>query len=135
MTAIPEGPIDLPAILADMRSLSRTDGSHAVTKMQVEIWADRIERASQQANAAMAQQLVSLRGFAAAILPMDEDFIGDVDGGQLQDAAEKHGLLVAIEVSEPCGEGCNCADYGDFPQTCYRPTDTLRTAIAEQANG
>jgi hypothetical protein len=70
-----------------------------------------------------------LGAFAASILNLNEDWIGDVDGGTLQDAAEKCGLLQAVEVSEPCGEGCNCAGYGDFPQTCYRPTETMKRAM------
>lgn len=70
-----------------------------------------------------------LGAFAASILNLDEDWIGDVDGGTLQDAAEKYALLQAVEVTEACGEGCNCAGYGDFPQTCYRPTDTMKRAM------
>jgi hypothetical protein len=53
-----------------------------------------------------------------------------IDGGTLQNAAVKHGLLAEHEVAEPCGDGCNCASYGDFPQTCYRPTDTMKRDAA-----
>ena len=38
---------------------------------------------------------------------------GDIDGGTLQDLAEKHGILVPEIRHEPCGEFCNCA------QVCY----------------
>lgn len=38
---------------------------------------------------------------------------GDIDGGELQDLAEKHGILVPEIRHEPCGEFCNCA------QVCY----------------
>jgi hypothetical protein len=72
----------------------------------------------------------SLRGFIYEIMPLDEEWIGDVDGGTLQNAAVKHGLLAEHEVAEPCGDGCNCASYGDFPQTCYRPTDTMKRDAA-----
>jgi hypothetical protein len=44
----------------------------------------------------------------------------DVDGGTIQDYAEQCGLLVRVEVTEPCGERCWCAEYGDFPQRCLR---------------
>lgn len=71
-----------------------------------------------------------LRGFVVAILPMDADWIGDVDGGTLQDAAEVHGLIARTPVTEPCGEACNCAEVGDFPQDCFRPTPTMKRAQA-----
>src|SRR6185437_12473237 len=45
---------------------------------------------------------------------------GNWDGGDLQDLGVKHGLLVPIEATEPCGEACVCVEYDDFPQTCYR---------------
>lgn len=34
---------------------------------------------------------------------------GDIDGGELQDLAEKHGILVPEIRHEPCGDSCNCA--------------------------
>ena len=45
----------------------------------------------------------------------------DVDGGWIQDYATDVGILVAVPVTEPCGEGenCVCAEYG-FPAECYR---------------
>lgn len=52
---------------------------------------------------------------------------GDIDGGELQEAAHKHGLLRAESVSEPCGEDCGCVEYHgltngrfDRPITCFR---------------
>jgi len=51
--------------------------------------------------------------------------LGDIDGGDLQDKAEALGLLVGVTVTEPCGEGCNCMDWDDFPQTCYRIPEWL----------
>lgn len=39
--------------------------------------------------------------------------------------AEEHGLMEKVEVAEPCGETCQCAEYGPFPLTCYRRTDLL----------
>ncbi|QQP96462.1 hypothetical protein [Lysobacter enzymogenes] len=67
--------------------------------------------------------------FAVEILNLDADWIGDVDGGMLQDAAVKHGLLDPVEVAEPCGEGCNCSAYGEFPHECFRPTPIMQAAI------
>lgn len=45
-----------------------------------------------------------------------------MDGGEIQDWGEELGLLVRVEATEPCGEGCVCAEYtNDFPTDCYRP--------------
>jgi hypothetical protein len=44
----------------------------------------------------------------------------DLDGGSVQDRAEEIGLLIRVRVTEPCGEDCNCTEYGDFPQMCLR---------------
>lgn len=52
---------------------------------------------------------------------------GAPDGGDLQDAAVKYGLLIGHEVTEPCGENCNCAGYGDdWPMECFRMADFMR---------
>jgi len=46
---------------------------------------------------------------------------GELDGGELQDLLLEAGILVPVEVAEPCGENCNCADYDcEFPTTCNR---------------
>lgn len=48
---------------------------------------------------------------------------GTADGGDIQEWGVKHGVLVAVEMKEPCGENCNCArDCGEWPVTCYRKT-------------
>ena len=91
----------------------------------------RIAELEARNAASERDDLRKLRGFAAAMLDWDMDGIGDVDGGTLQDLAEHHGLLVPVQVSEACGEMCLCADYGDFPQTCYRKSETLKRAFAE----
>lgn len=44
----------------------------------------------------------------------------DIDGGTLQDMAEKAGALERRTVTEPCCEQCACADCGaDFPTECF----------------
>lgn len=54
----------------------------------------------------------------------------ELDGSQIQEWGEQLGLLRGIEVTEPCGDGCNCDEMtgGDFPMTCYRPTDLAGAA-------
>jgi hypothetical protein len=70
-----------------------------------------------------------LRAFAQAVM-VEWPETYDLDGGDLQDIAVKHGLLKTLEVTEPCGEHCFCAEYhGDFDApggvTCYRRTPLL----------
>lgn len=46
-----------------------------------------------------------------------------MDGGDIQDWGVECGLLKAVTVSAPCGEGCVCDAYdGTYPTECYRPT-------------
>ena len=73
---------------------------------------------------ALKAQCEKLRAFANAVMDCWPD--GDVDGGFLQEEAIHHGLLAPHEVTEPCNpDGCQCAEYGDFPQICYRRTSIL----------
>ena len=66
----------------------------------------------------------SLRAFAQSVMQSWPEG-GDIDGCDLQDKAEKHGLLRPETRTEPCGENCWCEEYDDFPQTCYRKTALL----------
>ncbi|MBF6615543.1 MAG: hypothetical protein ITG07_02335 [Candidimonas sp.] len=50
---------------------------------------------------------------------------GSFDGGDIQDAAVKHGLLSIEQREEECGAVCACSEYG-FPATCYRKTALLQ---------
>ena len=65
-----------------------------------------------KAIVAAVEEIEELQAFARIVMecwPM-----GDLDGGALQDAAEKHGLLKPETRNAPCtpdGEGCNCAEY------------------------
>lgn len=64
-----------------------------------------------------------LRSFAQKVVDAHRD--GDVDMGDVQDWALDAGLLERIEVTEPCGDRCACAEEGDFPLTCLRSTALL----------
>ena len=46
--------------------------------------------------------------------------LSDIDGGSAQDEMVRIGVLVIHQAAEPCGEGCVCAEYGEFPHDCYR---------------
>jgi hypothetical protein len=74
------------------------------------------------------------KGFAMSILDehRQDGYPSDVDGGTIQDAAVKYGLLVEREVTEPCGETCTCAEVTDFPTTCFFKSDAAIAATKEQ---
>lgn len=67
-----------------------------------------------------------LRAFAQDVMAWWPEF-GDIECADLQDLAEKHGLLKLVTMSGPCDdESCSCADLGaEFPTTCYRRTPLL----------
>jgi hypothetical protein len=65
-----------------------------------------------------------LRAFAFDVMEAWPD--GGLDGGELQDIAVKHGLLIPETRIESCGENCTCVDYG-FPTNCHRRIDWLLT--------
>lgn len=94
-------------------------------------WADTLSEMADGSEcvidfALMARDLLALRAFANDVIG---DELGDVDGGTLQDLAEKHGLLKRVEMKGPCREeGCACAgmlDAEDWPSVCYRRTSLL----------
>jgi hypothetical protein len=70
-----------------------------------------------------------LAKFAILVLEESRDELTDLDGGWLQDTAEECGLLVRVEVTEPCGDVCQCAEYGDFPQECLRYPEEIKTLV------
>jgi len=60
---------------------------------------------------------------------------GDIDGGQFQELATKHGILAEEERIAPCEgrESCWCSDYGGpGPTTCYRKAQWLAAPDKEQ---
>lgn len=71
--------------------------------------------------------LSKLEQFALAVLEQSRaDWLGDVEGGWLQDRAEELGLLVPQDVIEPCGEACQC-EY--FPNVCLRYSPAVQAKI------
>ena len=57
--------------------------------------------------------------------------IDGIDGGDLQDAMERFGVLVKHEVTESCGDHCRCVEYGEFPHDCYK----FPPGVAQIVNG
>lgn len=60
-------------------------------------------------------EFAKLRAFAQDVMKAWP--IGDLDGGELQEAALRHGLLRERRPSEPCGDDCTAY--------CYEPTELL----------
>lgn len=78
------------------------------------------------------EAMAKLQAFARDIMECWPD--GDVDGGYLQDVAEKRGLILPTIAYGPCGENaCACAEVADFPTKCYRRTPLLLDEITEPA--
>ncbi|MCS8242762.1 hypothetical protein N0464_08480 [Pseudomonas aeruginosa] len=63
---------------------------------------------------------------------------GSFDGADLQESAERHGLIAKQVMNEPCRgpeEYCACAWSTSFPAECYRITAELRALLSEQEGG
>lgn len=66
---------------------------------------------------------------------------GSFDGADIQDSAERHGLIAKQVMNEPCRgpeEYCACAWSTSFPTECYRITAELRALLnqdKENGNG
>ena len=71
----------------------------------------------------MTEQESKLIEFARWAIREHRSSFTDLDGGSIQDKLEALGLLVGVEVAEPCGDNCTCEEYGEFPQRCLRLAD------------
>ncbi|HFX1358688.1 TPA: hypothetical protein ACRNNR_000644 [Pseudomonas aeruginosa] len=63
---------------------------------------------------------------------------GSFDGADIQDSAERHGLIAKQVMNEPCRgpeEYCACAWSTSFPTECYRITAELRALLSEKEGG
>lgn len=66
------------------------------------------------------ERLTPWAKMGAWALETSREEMGGLDGGEIQDAALAFGLLHEVEVTEPCCDECQCAEYDDFPQKCLR---------------
>lgn len=64
--------------------------------------------------------VLKLAAFGAWCAREFRDSLSDVDGGSAQDAMENLGVIVKHEATEPCGAGCMCVEYGEFPHKCFK---------------
>lgn len=118
--------IECMAAYAD-EALENEEEDHNGTRL-------RAEKAEQQLAQVTKEQQRYI-GFIRAIMRSWPE--GDMDGGELQDVAHQHGILELHAVTEPCrpeseSGGCQCAEYGHFPTTCYRLTEPF---LAKQPTG
>ena len=60
---------------------------------------------------------------------------GDEICADLQDIYAKHGLMVIVNATEPCGENCACADWDAFPMECYRYCELLKAILNREQEG
>ena len=85
-----------------------------------------------------SKALDALAAFGAKVLELHRNGgePGDVDYDDLHNAAITTGVLIQVEVTEPCREGCSCASHvgGDgFPTTCNRYAPGVQQ-IMQRAN-
>lgn len=86
-----------------------------------------VERYGRKCLQCVVDEAEVLREFAAYILA--EFWEGPPDGDMIQDEAVRLGLLRGVTVTEPCGENCNCAEWDEFPMTCYRKTELVGASV------
>ena len=65
---------------------------------------------------ALQDEVERLRSFAAGML----DLCPHTECEGVQELAVQHGVLVEVTATDPCGEGCHCAELVDFPTQCFR---------------
>ncbi|MFK1008856.1 hypothetical protein ACIUVM_07540 [Pseudomonas aeruginosa] len=100
--------------------------------------------AARQQCGAMEMEIQELRENAAKLAAFAQEIIsgalegGSFDGADLQESAERHGLIAKQMMREPCRgpeEYCACAWSTSFPTECYRITAELRALLSEQEGG
>ncbi|MFU3980780.1 hypothetical protein ACM7DR_28660 [Pseudomonas aeruginosa] len=103
--------------------------------------------AARQQCGGMEMEIQELRENAAKLAAFAQEIIsgalegGSFDGADIQDSAERHGLIAKQMMREPCRgpeEYCACAWSTSFPTECYRVTAELRALLnqdKENGNG
>ncbi|EPU0251430.1 hypothetical protein [Pseudomonas aeruginosa] len=101
--------------------------------------------AARQQCGGMEMEIQELRENAAKLAAFAQEIIsgalegGSFDGADIQESAERHGLIAKHVMNEPCRgpeEYCACAWSTSFPTECYRITAELRALLnQEKENG
>lgn len=96
--------------------------------------------AARQQCGGMEMEIQELRENAAKLAAFAQEIIsgalegGSFDGADIQESAERHGLIAKQMMREPCRgpeEYCACAWSTSFPAECYRVTPKLRALLNE----
>jgi hypothetical protein len=128
---------ETPALAQQLRATVEHDMAHGFPPDHRVIEAAAALEAQAAQIAERDAQIEALLAFATDI--MEAWPMGGIDGAELQDIAEKHGLLSPVTLTAPCHEECNCTDYGLTPEEwasghiCYRKTALLRGDAAMAA--
>ncbi|WP_236097225.1 hypothetical protein [Pseudomonas aeruginosa] len=103
--------------------------------------------AARQQCGGMEMEIQELRENAAKLAAFAQEIIsgalegGSFDGADIQESAERHGLIAKQVMREPCRgpeEYCACAWSTSFPTECCRITAELRALLnqdKENGNG
>lgn len=100
--------------------------------------------AARQQCGGMEMEIEELRENAAKLAAFAQEIIsgalegGSFDGADIQESAERHGLIAKQMMREPCRgpeEYCACAWSTSFPTECYRITAELRALLSEKEGG
>ncbi len=97
----------------------------------VELWANTLVRKDKRI-ATLEARAKALQAFAQDIMSNWPE--GDIDGGDLQEIAVKHGLLKPVMMDRPCSEDCHCQEFyssAEWPVECFRKTDLLSSEERE----
>ncbi|WP_446727685.1 hypothetical protein [Pseudomonas aeruginosa] len=119
--------IELSAKIAAQPGLNRNSGWNACIDELSRINGKTVSEGLLRGMAAFSQEIISgaLEG-------------GSFDGADIQESAERHGLIAKQMMREPCRgpeEYCACAWSTSFPTECYRITAELRALLSEQEGG
>ncbi|EQA9736726.1 hypothetical protein ACV344_33570 [Pseudomonas aeruginosa] len=96
--------------------------------------------AARQQCGGMEMEIQELRENAAKLAAFAQEIIsgalegGSFDGADIQESAERHGLIAKQMMREPCRgpeEYCACAWSTSFPTECYRITADLRVLLKQ----
>ncbi|HEJ5247965.1 TPA: hypothetical protein SL796_002283 [Pseudomonas aeruginosa] len=101
---------------------------------------DLIRELQKEVEALRARGLTVSEGLVQGMAKFAREIIcgaldgGSFDGADIQESAERHGLVAKQVMNEPCRgpeEYCACAWSTSFPAECYRVTPELRALLNE----
>ncbi|MGU1739097.1 hypothetical protein ACSETC_31165 [Pseudomonas aeruginosa] len=133
--------------LEDERKALREEVSALRAKLAMAEDAAAKGYAARQQCGGMEMEIEELRENAAKLAAFAQEIIsgalegGSFDGADIQESAERHGLIAKQMMREPCRgpeEYCACAWSTSFPTECYRITAELRALLSqdkENGNG